>query len=502
MIMYLIDCHVHLGKIARYKYTNHTIEHLLAVMDRVGVSAFCLSSTPGLHGIPAEGNDDILDAFKKAPDRVIPLVALNPLFGIRESLAELEGRAQQGFKGVKLLPGDHKYHLDLARPIIKRAGELKLPVKIHSPKLDQLEPILEDYPESRILIAHCRRVDKERARIARRFPNVVVDISGMGLGGVGVFEPFLEICGAENMVFGSDLPCIYVGQTLKVIEASPVPEREKELILWKNAAKMFGIAPDTLTLRYKPQPWTGDVVDVCCGYGFDARSGVKGLDAEFDRTVSRYGITTSLVHAVEGLTSYFAAANEKSLEFCRGRPAEPLCVVNPGFLDDTLDEVRGARSRGFKGIMIAPVHGVWFDEYCIRRVAAEAADMNLPILVMLSDPGGGSMPVDIHVFLSLAGEHSQTPFVLTGLPARRWPLLYTAKDISNVCFGTAQFYFSDSLKLAAGMIGAERLVFESRFPYHDPGNSLGCVEESELSREDKARILSGNARRVFGLVHP
>jgi predicted TIM-barrel fold metal-dependent hydrolase len=48
--------------------------------------------------------------------------------------------------------------------------------------------------------------------------------------------------------------------------------------------------------------------------------------------------------------------------------------------------------------------------------------------------------------------------------------------------------------------GVRKLLFASGAPGTDPVATLALVNDLDLHPEDKARILSGNARRIFGLV--
>ena len=74
----------------------------------------------------------------------------------------------------------------------------------------------------------------------------------------------------------------------------------------------------------------------------------------------------------------------------------------------------------------------------------------------------------------------------------------------NIVFDTSLSYNFDFIEEFAGRFGAERVVFGTDLYSHPVGRRishiLGQILESGLSAPDKAAILAGNARRLFGLA--
>jgi hypothetical protein len=80
---------------------------------------------------------------------------------------------------------------------------------------------------------------------------------------------------------------------------------------------------------------------------------------------------------------------------------------------------------------------------------------------------------------------------------------FVADVAPNIVFDTSLSYNFDAIEEFAGRFGAERVVFGTDLYSYPVGRRvshlLGQIVESTLSDEDKARILGGNARELFGV---
>lgn len=71
-----------------------------------------------------------------------------------------------------------------------------------------------------------------------------------------------------------------------------------------------------------------------------------------------------------------------------------------------------------------------------------------------------------------------------------------AKKHSNLYFDTSMMENKEVLECAVKNIGSERLVFSSGIPFTSPEKIIGIVEGSDISREEKQLIASGNLIRL------
>lgn len=58
-----------------------------------------------------------------------------------------------------------------------------------------------------------------------------------------------------------------------------------------------------------------------------------------------------------------------------------------------------------------------------------------------------------------------------------------------------QFYGEEMIK----QLGSERVIYGTGMPLSYPEGTLYQVQDAQLSEDDRAKVLSGNALRMFGL---
>ena len=117
----LIDCHVHLISAKGYA------EKLVEEMDRLSIDMVCLLAGPRIKfwGSRMASNDEVLAAWRKYPDRLIP-------FGFVELGVDppslVDALHAAGFRGLKLTRTLHPYNDDRLMAYYARAAALGLPI--------------------------------------------------------------------------------------------------------------------------------------------------------------------------------------------------------------------------------------------------------------------------------------------------------------------------------------------------------------------------------------
>ena len=145
-----IDAHAHIGYIGGWANVGINEEELIRQMDEFEIEKTALC---------CEDNRITADVMNAHPDRIIGCIYVNPLNPA--TVDSMEEYAAKGFSAVKLNPLRHAYCADgdVLYPVMEKAGELGLPVCIHSghPPYSlpwQIGLLAERYPGIKIMMIH------------------------------------------------------------------------------------------------------------------------------------------------------------------------------------------------------------------------------------------------------------------------------------------------------------------------------------------------------------
>lgn len=252
----IVDFHVHLGKVVRgwikvlekYGITSEeqvekNVEELIRDMDRFGVDKAVVFPNPRYPGEYREANDEIAEAQRRYPGRIVGFCRVDPR-NPKIAIEELERSILSlGLKGLKLHPvmevftPDHEYVIE----VVKRAGDLGVPVLIHSGtgSLDSPQrfyKLVEEAGETTLIIGHFMAYPAN-VELAKKYENVYLETSGVIAP--KVIELAVRDVGAEKILFGSDWPYLDLKFEMAKIEMSNISDDEKRLILGGNAEKIL-----------------------------------------------------------------------------------------------------------------------------------------------------------------------------------------------------------------------------------------------------------------------
>jgi predicted TIM-barrel fold metal-dependent hydrolase len=185
----------------------------------------------------------------------------------QKDLRELSDYLEDGLiKGLKLYPGYEPFYPydNRLKVVYDLAVEYDVPVLFHSgdtytPKGRvrfshpiHIDDVAVDNPEMKIVICHVGNPwIRDCMEVVYKNQNVFTDFSGLVLGDfTEKFEKYMNsqleemilYAGEpEYLLYGTDWPIATMRSYLKFMKQLDLPEDKKELILWKNAAKLFKI---------------------------------------------------------------------------------------------------------------------------------------------------------------------------------------------------------------------------------------------------------------------
>ncbi|MCK9150538.1 amidohydrolase family protein [Methanobacterium alcaliphilum] len=189
----------------------------------------------------------------------IPFISVSPTMKGRTPIEELEHKYKWGMKGLKIHPVAQGFDVGDERmwPVYEWLVKHNLPITAHSginidnkssfgePK--RWMPVLEEFESLKLILAHLGNGFWDQTlEIADKFSNVRFD-TAIAISHINTpttlddedAVDLIKAIGAEKILFGSDYPWINPSGDIKRIKALEISENDKELILGKNAAKLF-----------------------------------------------------------------------------------------------------------------------------------------------------------------------------------------------------------------------------------------------------------------------
>jgi predicted TIM-barrel fold metal-dependent hydrolase len=187
-------------------------EDLLSQMDELGIDRAVLVPADRHIAVDnSEGNDFVLGAVARWPDRFMGFATANPWFGDR-AVAELRRAVAEGLVGLKLHPILQGFLLcdPLVHPLVEAAIDLDVPIFFHTGTPInalplQLSELALCYPEGRFIMGHLGNPDfwLDVPTAMELAPNVWGELSPNLPTAV---KRVADAGFADRLMFGSDVP--------------------------------------------------------------------------------------------------------------------------------------------------------------------------------------------------------------------------------------------------------------------------------------------------------
>jgi hypothetical protein len=249
----------------RSKVVHRSLDELAADYEEHDMVAVLLAwDAETATGRPRVPNELVAQACRDHPNTFVGFGSVDPLKGGR-AVAELDGIAELGLKGVKLHPSLQAFAPDDERhwPLYARAEELGLVLLFHTGtsgigagqpggqgiRLDYARPIRLDaaaasFPDLKIIAAHFGYPwHTELLAMALHKTNIYIDISGWAPRYIPA-EVMRDMKGRlqDQFLFGSDYPFFQPKRCLDELVGLDLPEAVLQKVLLGNGKKLLGIA--------------------------------------------------------------------------------------------------------------------------------------------------------------------------------------------------------------------------------------------------------------------
>ena len=219
--------------------------------------------SPDIMGFTQEAIDYAADFSKRSQGRVLAMGSVHPILS-KDPEGEMNRMIDDGFCGIKMhpshqtcAPNDYVNGNKILETAYRKAQEAGLVLMVHTgtsvfpgARNKYADPIFcddiaIDFPKLNIILAHGGRPLWMPTAIflARRFPNVYLDVSSIPPQKLLEYFPQLEAM-ADKMLWGSDWPAPGVPGMRSNVDrffALPISDEAKNKIVHENARKLYGL---------------------------------------------------------------------------------------------------------------------------------------------------------------------------------------------------------------------------------------------------------------------
>jgi predicted TIM-barrel fold metal-dependent hydrolase len=239
--MMIIDILTRIGHHPLHEF-KQSPEELLSIMDEHGIDKSFLMPFPSMK--VKQNNDMIADAVKEHPDSFIGFMCIDP--AMEDAIEEIERSVAMGLKGVMIDPEFHRVFgrgMSRLEMLMVPCMDHNLPVLFNTENIwssgrqayyKGLDRLAFKFQDVR-LVVHFRWPRVEELLRAHR--NIILYTGGHHNTPGPI--PFIEEVGPMRLCLGSESPVIHPALTVRDIQAKKILPLYRELILGKNAKRLF-----------------------------------------------------------------------------------------------------------------------------------------------------------------------------------------------------------------------------------------------------------------------
>ncbi|WP_158301870.1 amidohydrolase family protein [Paenibacillus mesophilus] len=242
----IIDMHTHMGPFYGAYLPEASLESMIGTMDRENIE-WIISAPHSALFDPIAGNEEIVQAMTKYPDRIYGYCTINPNYADSPEKYLDAFDQSDGFVGFKFLPDYHKYPLngDKYRPFYEFANERNLLLLSHTWGHSPYNPpqmiadLARRYDSITFLLGHSAPGECDYAiEIAASLPNVYLDLCDTHRLS-GMVRKMVRAASSEKVLFGTDYPWYDPHYGLGSVLFSGIDDDDISNIIHHNAVRLL-----------------------------------------------------------------------------------------------------------------------------------------------------------------------------------------------------------------------------------------------------------------------
>ena len=239
----IVDCNTSFGSDPK-KTNDAPLGDLLGDLAAHNIGRAFAFSWKAVHYDPVEGNDEAIETAAEH-DALIPAAVLDPR---NPSLGDEAARChEKGVRLFRIFPELHGYdwdYLPLER-MIERFAPLDVPLMVSAMPggtLPALARLSARFSFPVIMTAVSYGSAAETLAAGKLAPNLFIE--SHILSSPGLIELFVAELGADRLVYGSNAPVHYVGNSLAALIHAKISHDDKQAIVRDNILRLTGVRND------------------------------------------------------------------------------------------------------------------------------------------------------------------------------------------------------------------------------------------------------------------
>lgn len=215
--------------------------------------------------------------------------------------------------------------------------------------------------------------------------------------------------------------------------------------------------------------------------------------------------------ARQGELATIRAGNDRVIALAKAHAdVLPIATVHPYDGEDALAELARVAAAGVKVLKIhAHTQGFDVADPRVEALARRAGELRVAVLM----DNANILPGDSEKLFNLVVRVPKTNFILAhigGLNFRFWNIIALARTADGFGFENLYFDISATVLVVADSpveaeflwtlrnVGLDHVLLGSDYPQIGLGVTANALDRLDLSDEEKAKIRSGNAMKLFG----
>ncbi|MBQ2741288.1 MAG: amidohydrolase family protein [Oscillospiraceae bacterium] len=492
-------------------------EDVLSSMDRTGISAALVYSGWARDYAPIYGNERLAEELQKH-HRFYGCYTIAPGYtgSFLMPYEFIEDMRRKKMIAVTMFPALHCFSPseDVMGEYYNELEKNKIPLLVEKAQISwgELSVLLANHPALNIVLLGTSWTDfNNLAAYMKRYSNLYADLSTMQAN-YGV-EVIAKEIGADRVCFGSGLPKMNPGAARAFIDYAQISEEEKKLMSGGNLARLCGIdLPAEVEVKsdeIAKQAALGKPLDVFvfdshahfledngnCGAGWAM---INGDLPHMSKLSDAMGVDEYCVAPWLGIWTDSEAGNKIVSDMARrDKRVYPYVLIDPNYVADVEREAYHyhieEKMPGMKmfysrtGVRYNdPAYEPWLKIANDNRLFALMDSGNYPSYLSDMEELAEKYP-DITFFLDHAGRNFPCAEQYAQL-AKKYDNVYLQLTYTTVPEGVIEYFCAEGL--------VDKVLYGTDAPMRDPRPQLGWVVYSNISVEDKKKILGENMRRI------